>query len=80
MFRTSPPLGAGECRVILLPTGQLIAGLPIPSCLISKGHWCRVLKAYPVKELQTEDDRINVEMDPEDDFKIRQLIDSDNLR
>ncbi|KAK9818670.1 hypothetical protein WJX74_002471 [Apatococcus lobatus] len=40
----------------------------------------RVLKAYPVKELQTEDDRINVEMDPEDDFQVRQLIEKDNLR
>ncbi|KAK9865967.1 hypothetical protein WJX84_011457 [Apatococcus fuscideae] len=40
----------------------------------------RVLKAYPGIELQTEDDRINVEMDPEDDFRVRQLMQQENMR
>ena len=37
-------------------------------------HVCRVLRAFPVKELLTEDDTINAEMDPEDVFKVTEAI------
>lgn len=30
--------------------------------------------AYPVRELRTEDDALNVEMDPEDEHRIREAI------
>lgn len=39
-----------------------------------------VLHAHPVRELATEDDSINVEMDPEDEFCVRQRIDAAGLR
>ena len=35
---------------------------------------CRVLRAFPVKELVTEDDSINAEMDPEDVFRVTENI------
>ena len=35
---------------------------------------CRVLRAFPVKELVTEDDTINAEMDPEDVFRVTENI------
>ena len=34
----------------------------------------RVLRAFPVKELVTEDDTINAEMDPEDVFRVTETI------
>ena len=41
----------------------------------------RVLRAFPVKELVTEDDTINAEMDPEDVFKVTEHIqDQHDLR
>ena len=36
--------------------------------------WCRVLRAFPVEELVTEDDTINAEMDPEDVFRVTENI------
>ncbi len=38
------------------------------------GCGCRVLRAFPVKELVTEDDTINAEMDPEDVFRVTETI------
>ena len=38
------------------------------------GCGCRVLCAFPVKELVTEDDTINAEMDPEDVFRVTETI------
>lgn len=35
---------------------------------------CRVLRAFPVEELVTEDDTINAEMDPEDVFRVTEHI------
>lgn len=41
----------------------------------------RVLRAFPVRELITEDDTINAEMDPEDVFKVTETIqEHHNLR
>ena len=49
-----------------------------PSTQMSKhslsGCVCRVLRAFPVKELVTEDDTINAEMDPEDVFRVTENI------
>lgn len=39
-----------------------------------------VLRAYPVQEVSTEDNSINVEMDPEDEWRVRQQIDAEGLR
>ena len=36
--------------------------------------WCRVLRAFPVEELVTEDDTINAEMDPEAVFRVTEHI------
>lgn len=42
---------------------------------------CRsVLRAHPVQELATEDNSINVEMDPEDEWRVRQQIEDDGMR
>ena len=41
---------------------------------------CSVLRAYPVREMATEDDSINVEMDPEDEWRVRQQIDEAGMR
>eukprot|EP00887_Chlorella_sp_A99_P005114 scaffold25.g5114.t1 len=39
-----------------------------------------VLRALPVRELATEDDSVNVEMDPEDEFRARDSVSSSGLR
>jgi hypothetical protein len=41
---------------------------------------CSVLRAYPVRALPTEDDGINVETDPEDEWRARQRAATDGLR
>ena len=40
---------------------------------------CRVLRALPVQEIPMEDGSINVEMDPEDQFRAVQRIAEDKL-
>ncbi|KAJ1912467.1 hypothetical protein H4219_005590 [Mycoemilia scoparia] len=39
-----------------------------------------VIKAYPCQALATQDDHLNVEMDPESELKVRQNIGNENLR
>lgn len=39
-----------------------------------------VLHAHPVRELATEDDSINVEMDPEDEWRMRQQVADSGMR
>lgn len=39
-----------------------------------------VLRAHPVRELATEDNSVNVEMDPEDEWHARQQIEEDGMR
>ncbi|KAL4433628.1 hypothetical protein ABPG75_000069 [Micractinium tetrahymenae] len=39
-----------------------------------------VLEAHPVREVGTEDNSVNVEMDPEDEWAVRQRIDAAGLR
>ena len=41
---------------------------------------CRVLRAVPVREISIEDGSINVEMDPEDQFKAVQRLEQMNMR
>lgn len=40
----------------------------------------RVLRAVPVREIPTEDGSINVEMDPEDQFKAVQRLEQMNMQ
>lgn len=42
--------------------------------LVRVAGGCRVLRAFPVEELVTEDDTINAEMDPEDVFRVTEHI------
>lgn len=59
-------------RVCAPPT---LSWADIADCVV------RVLRAFPVKELVTEDDTINAEMDPEDVFKVTEHIqDQHDLR
>lgn len=39
-----------------------------------------VLRAHPVLELATEDGSVSVEMDPEDEWRVRQQIEEDGMR
>lgn len=39
-----------------------------------------VLRAHPVLELATEDGSVSVEMDPEDEWRVRQIIEEDGMR
>lgn len=43
-------------------------------------HIVRVMHALPVKELPTENNNINVEMDPEDEHRAREMIAKLNMR
>lgn len=36
----------------------------------------QVSRAFPVRELCTEDDSVNVEMDSEDEFRVRQEVEA----
>ncbi|KAK9809210.1 hypothetical protein WJX72_011487 [[Myrmecia] bisecta] len=77
--------GAQPFRIEVSPAAQLMmdfhAHLNLNEIIgILGGTWheeervIRVHRAFPVRELQTEDDSINVEMDPEDEFAVREEI------
>lgn len=64
-----------------LPHVSQLAVLPTVGLL---GHTCpgecSVLRAHPVREVVTEDNAINVEMDPEDEWTVRQQIEEAGMR
>ncbi len=73
MHHSARAAGSAIMVLMALMHANYRAGIHHDSC-------CRILKAYPGVELQTEDDRINVEMDPEDDFRVRQQMQQENMR
>lgn len=83
MHFPSPRLST-ECDVVwsqICPPGHLRTWVwynAASSADISLFLVTRVLKAFPVRELMTEDDSINVEMDPEDEFRVRESITTDH--
>jgi len=58
-------------------------GYPLLSSPVKKNvdamKWRRVLQAVPVQEVSIQDGTINVEMDPEDQFKAVQALDHVNM-
>ncbi len=58
----------------------VISGSPRLSVRLGFGVACRVLRAVPVREIAIEDGSINVEMDPEDQFKAVQSLEQMNLQ
>ncbi|DBA71008.1 hypothetical protein WJX79_008093 [Trebouxia sp. C0005] len=87
-YRGIPGSGAAEAqsfRIEVTPCAQVVMdfhahlnmneviGLLAGECDEDR-RLIRVLRAFPVKELVTEDDTINAEMDPEDVFRVTETI------
>ena len=66
---------AGDCPARPLSSH----GAPRLSHMMIALH-CRVLRAVPVREISIEDGSINVEMDPEDQFKAVQRLEQMNMQ
>ncbi|KAK9843826.1 hypothetical protein WJX81_007876 [Elliptochloris bilobata] len=81
--------GAQPFRVMVAPAAELMmdfhAHLSLSEVIgVLGGSWdaeesvLRVQRAFPVRELAADTDTINVEMDPEDEFRVRSSIAADH--
>mmetsp|Transcript_8352 Transcript_8352/g.23944 ORF Transcript_8352/g.23944 Transcript_8352/m.23944 type:complete len:630 (-) Transcript_8352:168-2057(-) len=93
-FKGEPGQGTKDCQpfaIEIAPSAQLLMDLHAhldTSEIIGllAGHYNKttrkmhVVQAYPVKEVATEDDSVNVEMDPEDQLTVCSLIKKRNMQ